>query len=55
MHRANLYHDALTKVRDIAKNGPRNWAEVLEIVDAALDEGRRLDREAEGRAGTGDL
>ena len=39
----NLFHAALTKVHDIAKNGTRNtaaWCEVLEVVEGAL--ARRL-------------
>jgi hypothetical protein len=50
MDHSNLFHDALTKVRDIAKNGPRNtqaWLDVLEVVDGALNEARRTDREIE--------
>lgn len=45
----NLFHEALTKVRDIAKNGTRNaaaWQEVLEVVDRALDAARKIDRKA---------
>jgi hypothetical protein len=44
----NLFHDALIKVHDIAKNGTRNtaaWNEIFEIVDRALSEARHLDRE----------
>ena len=46
----NLFHAALTKVHDIAKNGTRNteaWAEILEVVDGALNEARRIDAEVE--------
>ena len=48
MDHSNLFHEALTKVHDIAKNGTRNaaaWLEVLEIVDGTLEEAKRLDRQ----------
>lgn len=47
---SNLFHAALTKVHDIARNGTRNtaaWNEVLEIVDQALNKARKIDRENE--------
>ena len=50
MDHSNRFHEALTKVHDIAKNGCRNqqaWHDVLEIVDATLAEAGRLDREVE--------
>lgn len=50
MDHSNLFHEALTKVRDIAKNGTRNtaaWNDVLEAADGALEKARQLDREAE--------
>ena len=43
---SNLFHDALTRVRDIAKNGSHNqqaWIDVLEIVDAAIESARKQD------------
>lgn len=56
MDHSNLFHDALTKVHDIAKNGSRNtqaWLDVLEIVDAAMEEARRIDREREATSAEG--
>jgi hypothetical protein len=51
---SNLFHAALIKVHDVAKNGTRNtaaWNEVLEVVDRALEQARRLDaRDAAERA-----
>jgi len=50
MDHSNLFHEALTKVHDIAKTGTRNtaaWLDVLAVVDAALAEAARLDREVE--------
>lgn len=47
---SNLFHEALTKVHDVARNGTRNtaaWNEVLEIVDAALTAARMIDTQAE--------
>lgn len=47
---SQLFHEALSKVHDIAKNGCRNtqaWHDVLEVVDGALDEARKLDRQVE--------
>lgn len=44
---SNFFHDALTKVHDVVHNRShdrRSWQEVREIVDAALEEARRLDR-----------
>lgn len=52
LNHSNLFHDALTKVHDIAKNGIRNnqsWHDVLDIVDSALNEARRLDREVDNK------
>jgi len=43
---SNLFHEALHKVRDIARNGTRNtaaWQEIIDVVDQALEERRRLD------------
>ena len=48
MDHSNLFHEALTAVHDVAKNGTRNaaaWNEVLKITDRALAEARRLDAE----------
>ena len=50
MDHSNLFHEALTTVHDIAKNGCRNtqaWNDVLDVVDRALNEARRLDREVQ--------
>jgi hypothetical protein len=50
MDHSNLFHEALTKVHDIAKNGTRNtaaWQDVLAVVDAALGEAKQLDAEIE--------
>lgn len=47
---SNLFHNALTRVHDIAKNGCRNqqaWLDVLEIVDAALATCRARDSQFE--------
>jgi hypothetical protein len=46
---SNLYHDALIRVHDIAKNGTRNqqaWLDVLDVVDRALKEARRIDEQS---------
>jgi hypothetical protein len=48
---SNLFHEALTKVHDIAKNGKRNaaaWLEIIDIVDRALQEARLIDKHGEG-------
>lgn len=47
---SNLFHEALVKVRDVAKNGARNtqaWLDVLGIVDTALDKARDIDRKVD--------
>ena len=44
---SNLFHAALVKVHDVAKNGTRDnqsWQDVLEIVDGALEQARKIDR-----------
>ena len=46
---SNLFHDALIRVHDIAKNGTRNqqaWLDVLDVVDRALKEARRIDEQS---------
>lgn len=53
MDHSNLFHEALTKVHDIARNGARDaqsWRDVIEVVDAALNEARRLDRASDLRS-----
>lgn len=50
MDHSNLFHAALTKVHDIAKNGCRNtqaWHDVLEVADGALGEARRQEAEVQ--------
>lgn len=52
---SNPFHEALHKVRDIAKNGTRNtqaWNDVIEVADAALDEARRIDRATNSALGS---
>jgi hypothetical protein len=51
MDHSNLFHEALTKIHDIAKNGNRNtqaWLDVIEVADTAIETARRLDKR--GRA-----
>lgn len=43
---SNLFHNALVKIGDIAKNGSRNtqsWWDVLAIVNDALERARKID------------
>jgi hypothetical protein len=52
MDHSNLFHAALVAVHDIAKNGTRDtaaWDEVLDTVEHALAEARRLDRIEQAR------
>ena len=49
MDHSNLFHAALSKVLDIAKNGTRTraaWNEVIEIADAALATAKYLDQQS---------
>jgi hypothetical protein len=51
MDHSDLFHDALTRVQDIAKNGAHNeaaWERVKEIVDEALAKAAALDKKAPG-------
>lgn len=53
MDHSNLFHAALIKIQDIAKNGTNNiadWHAVLTTVNAALAEARRLEAIARERA-----
>jgi hypothetical protein len=52
MEHSNLFHAALIKVQDIAKNGTRNtaaWLEVMDTASDALAKARFLDEQAGAR------
>lgn len=47
MDHSNVFHEALIRIADIARNGPHNmqsWQDVREIASAACEKANQLDR-----------